>query len=145
MFGIGGGEFLALIVIAVVLFGPEKIPEFSRKAARVVHYLRGVANNATAQLREELGPEYADLEIKDLTPKAFLQKALLDDLQSDIDEIKADLDEVKHELNESASDVNASVTDMKTTYDDASTPETEANELVGASAAKGVPFDPEAT
>ncbi|RMB58435.1 sec-independent translocase [Tessaracoccus antarcticus] len=74
MFGIDAIELILLIVLGVLLFGPEKLPEFSRKAARVVVAVRDIANNAQTQLRQELGPEYADLDIKDLNPKAFISK-----------------------------------------------------------------------
>ena len=40
MFDVGAPELLVLMVIAVILFGPEKLPEFARKAARLVRYVR---------------------------------------------------------------------------------------------------------
>jgi Tat protein translocase TatB subunit len=58
---IGSGEFLVLLVLAAILIGPDKLPELARKIARVVTFLRGVANDATSKLRAELGPEFADL------------------------------------------------------------------------------------
>lgn len=105
MFDIGAGEIMALIVLAVIMFGPDKIPGFARKAARVVRYLRGVANQATDQLKSELGPEYADLTLNDLNPKTFLQKHLLNDVQDDLDDIKAELTGVKQDLASTASGI----------------------------------------
>jgi sec-independent protein translocase protein TatB len=79
-FNLGFPELVTLAVIGVLLFGPEKLPELARKAARLLNYLRGVANNATSQLRDELGPELtADLEklnISDLHPKALVGQVL---------------------------------------------------------------------
>ena len=69
MFDIGPGEIGVLIVLAIIIFGPEKLPEIARKVARVVNYLRHIANDAQSTLRRELGPEYADLDIRDLNPK----------------------------------------------------------------------------
>ena len=91
MFGISAVEIILLIVIATIMFGPEKIPEFSRKAARVFVYVRDIANNAQTQLRNELGPEYADLDIRDLNPKAFVAKHMQEEIQL-IDEAKKDLE-----------------------------------------------------
>ena len=83
LFDIGASEFLVIILLAVILFGPEKIPELAKKAARLFRYLRTVANSATDSLKSELGPEYADLTVADLHPKRLLQRTLgdLDDLQ----------------------------------------------------------------
>ncbi|WP_316669849.1 sec-independent translocase [uncultured Propionibacterium sp.] len=102
IFGINAGEFVILVVLAVIFFGPERIPELSRKAARVVFYVRNIANGATQQLKEELGPEYQDLTLDDLNPKTFVQRHLLDDIQADLDGVKDDLDDVRREMNSAA-------------------------------------------
>ena len=76
-------EILILGVLAVIIFGPEKLPEVARKAARVLNYVRNIANDAQGRLRQELGPEFADLELADLNPRAFVQKNLLDPVQAE--------------------------------------------------------------
>ena len=53
---INGPEFVLLLVLAVILFGPERLPDLARKAARVLRYLRTVAGSAQQQLSKELGP-----------------------------------------------------------------------------------------
>ena len=141
LFGIGGGELLALLLAAVILFGPEKIPEFSRKAARVVHYLRNVANTATDHIKEELGPEYSDLKLRDLNPKTLLQKTLLDDIQGDLDEIKADLGGVKAELESSASSLTSEVNEVFNEANNA----TKVPQTVSYFTSRAAPFDPEST
>lgn len=73
----GGTEIFFLAVLGVVIFGPEKLPDLARKAARVVHYLRGVANNARQTLTEELGPEFAGMDLRDLNPRTFVEKHVL--------------------------------------------------------------------
>lgn len=142
MFGIGGGELAALVVLAILLTPPEKIPEMSRKAARVVWFVRNIANNATVQLRQELGPEYADLQISDLHPKTFIQKHLLDDIQSEVENIKAEVDDIKADLTleaNAASDLVHGVGEsVRATSSTGSTAASVVAEL-------GVPFDPEAT
>ena len=51
MFGIDAAELVLILVLGVVLFGPEKLPAFSRKAARVFVAVRDIANNAQTQLQ----------------------------------------------------------------------------------------------
>lgn len=70
-------EIALLVVIAVIFFGPEKLPELARKAARIIAYLRRVGNDARGQLRRELGPEFDDLKLSDLNPKNFVRRHLL--------------------------------------------------------------------
>lgn len=97
-FGIGAAEFVALAVLAVLFFGPDKLPEIGRKAGRIVRYLKNIANDATTTIKSELGPEYQDLTVADLNPKTFLQKTLLADVQDDLKEIKSDLEGVRKDL-----------------------------------------------
>lgn len=98
-------EIGVLLLLLVLMFGPEKVPEMARKAARVLHYLRGIANNTRDQLRSELGPEFADLDYRDLNPKVFVRKHLLDDMQDDIDSLRSDLSTVRSDLNLGLSDL----------------------------------------
>jgi sec-independent protein translocase protein TatB len=74
MFGIGLGELVVIAFVAVVVFGPDKLPELARQAGAIVRQLRSFATNARDELRAELGPEYADLELTDLDPRAIVRK-----------------------------------------------------------------------
>ena len=87
-----------LLILGVVMFGPERIPVMARKAAKVVHFLRNIADDAQTQLRSELGPGYENLDIRDLNPKTFISKHLLGDLQDDLNEIKTDLGSIKKDF-----------------------------------------------
>lgn len=91
MFDIGAPELFLLVVAAVIIFGPERLPEFARKAAQVVQYVRGMATNAQAQLSEELGPEFKDLDFRDLNPKQFVKKHLLDEVDPIVADVKGEL------------------------------------------------------
>ena len=70
-------EITALVVLAIIVFGPEKLPELARKAARVLQFLRRIGNDARGQLRKELGDEFADISLADLNPRTFVAKHLL--------------------------------------------------------------------
>jgi len=83
VFGLGWPEILMLVVIALLVFGPEKLPQAAQQAARALRELRRLANNAKADLRSNLGPEFADFDPADLHPRNFVRKHLLDDLERD--------------------------------------------------------------
>jgi sec-independent protein translocase protein TatB len=76
-------KLLVLAVIALVIFGPNELPKIASQAGRALRDLRRIAEGAKNDLREGLGPEFADFEIEDLNPKRFVQKHLFDDLNGD--------------------------------------------------------------
>jgi sec-independent protein translocase protein TatB len=70
-------ELLALIALAVMLFGPDKLPQAVQSAARTLRQFREFTRNAQNDLKKELGPEFQDLDITDLNPKNFVRKHVL--------------------------------------------------------------------
>lgn len=74
MFGIGGGEFLTLAFVALVLIGPNKLPEFAVQSAKFIRKVRDLAQGLVNEFRENLGPEYSDLEVTDLHPKRLIKR-----------------------------------------------------------------------
>ena len=110
---IGSGEVIAIVVLAAVLLGPERIPPLAKKVGRVLGFLRQVANSATDQIKAELGPEYADLTLSDLKPKNLVQKIIPDDVQDEMNSLRAELASMRTEVaklqNETAADVQATV------------------------------------
>ena len=79
-------EFAVLAFVAVLVFGPDKLPEFARQAAQLVKQVRRMANTARDELRSELGPEYADLELRDLDPRTIVKRHIAEVLEEDEDE-----------------------------------------------------------
>ncbi len=100
MFNLDWSEILVLLVLAVIIFGPEKLPDLARKAGRIVRYLRTIANDATGRLQAELGPELADLDLRN--PRAMVTKHLLDPVQSELDPMAAELASLKAGLSPAA-------------------------------------------
>lgn len=82
MFDLSPFKLLVLVAIALVVFGPNELPKLAGQAGRMLGELRRLANNATADLRENLGPEFGNLELEDLNPRTFVRKHLVDDIES---------------------------------------------------------------
>ncbi|MDT0249376.1 twin-arginine translocase TatA/TatE family subunit [Actinomyces oris] len=92
MFGINGNEFLVIILVAVIVVGPQRLPEYTRKLTQLVRQLRAFLDNARSQIAEEVGPEMADLDLSSLDPRQYdPRKIVRDALGEDIDAIREDL------------------------------------------------------
>jgi sec-independent protein translocase protein TatB len=78
VFGIGLPELLVIIVVAVIVFGPDRLPEFARQAGRLVRQVRQFTNAARDDIRSELGPEFANFELTDLDPRRAMRKYIQD-------------------------------------------------------------------
>ena len=78
---VGFGELMVIALVAVLVFGPDKLPELAKQAGALMRQARAFANSARDDLREELGPEYADLELRDLDPRAIVRKHIVEAME----------------------------------------------------------------
>ena len=87
MFGnVGWGEILVLMVVGLVVLGPERLPGAIRWTSSALRQARDYLSGMTTQLREDMGPEFDDLreplselnKLRGMTPRAALTKHLLD-------------------------------------------------------------------
>ena len=67
MFDINGGEFLVIALLAMLLLGPDRLPELARGAARLIKRAREFATGASAQMKDEIG---VDLDQVDRSTQA---------------------------------------------------------------------------
>ena len=77
-------KLIIIAVIAVFLVGPDRLPGYAAQLARLVRSLRDLANGARDRMREEMGPEFDEVEWKKLDPRQYdprriIREALLDD------------------------------------------------------------------
>ena len=92
MLGVSGSEFLVIILVAVIVIGPQRLPEYTRKLTQAVRRLRVFLDDAKEQIAEEVGPELADLNLSDLDPRNYdPRKIVRDALGEDLDAIRKDL------------------------------------------------------
>lgn len=77
-------KLLLIGVIIVFLVGPDRLPAYSAKLARFVRSLRDMANGAKERMRDELGPDFDEMEWKKLDPRQYdprriIREALTED------------------------------------------------------------------
>ena len=83
MFGVGLPELAVIFVVAVVVFGPDRLPEFARQAGRLVRQLRKFTEAARDDIRNELGTDFADFDLADLDPRKAVRRHILEAMEDD--------------------------------------------------------------
>ena len=86
MFGVGLTELAVIAFVAVVVLGPEKLPDLAKQAGQMLRRLRELATSTRDELREELGPEFADLELRDLDPRAIVRRHIMEAMEDEGDD-----------------------------------------------------------
>ena len=84
--GLGWPEAAVLLLLGLFVFGPERLPGIAADAGRTLRRLRTYLKGMSDELKSELGPEVADLDLRSLHPREFVRKHLLED---DPDEVLA--------------------------------------------------------
>jgi sec-independent protein translocase protein TatB len=140
LFDINGGEFLILVVLAIVLIGPERLPHYAAQLARVVRKLRSFVSDAKDRVSEELGPELTDVDWSKLDPRQDDPRKIVRDALADVGPILPTVADLTKPSSQATT--VASTTVASTEPSSAAAPNTaQAPTPVGGPA----PFDPEAT
>jgi sec-independent protein translocase protein TatB len=84
VFGINGAEFVVLLVVAVIIIGPERLPRYAEQLGGFVRSARGYVRDAKARVDAEIGEEIGDVDWSKLDPRQYdprriVREALLDD------------------------------------------------------------------
>jgi sec-independent protein translocase protein TatB len=85
VFDVSPLEMLVIAVLALLLLGPDKLPQYAAEAARFIRQLRNMANEARTEVTRELGPELEGLNLRELDPRSLVRRHLLDPLDDDED------------------------------------------------------------
>ncbi|MEY4411619.1 MAG: hypothetical protein RLZ69_1193, partial [Actinomycetota bacterium] len=85
MFGIDSEKLIILAIITAVVLGPKRLPEYARKLAEWVRKFRAFADNAQAQLSEEIGEEvdWRKLDPRQYDPRRIIREALTEPIGPD--------------------------------------------------------------
>jgi len=95
--GIGFAEIVFILIIAMMVFGPRRLPEIAAKAGKIVRDLRNMSNGLLAEWQREI------------TVAARLEE--LEKAKQEFNQMKEDFTGVKQEL----TDAKTSVTDVTKT------------------------------
>jgi sec-independent protein translocase protein TatB len=84
IFGLTFDKLLIIGIIAVVVIGPQRLPAAAARLAQLVRSLRTLARTAQDRMRDEMGPDFDDVDWKKLDPRQYdprriIREALLED------------------------------------------------------------------
>ncbi|CAM3357619.1 Sec-independent protein translocase subunit TatB [Stackebrandtia soli] len=109
---LGAAEIVVVLLIALFIIGPERLPKVLAEVGKGVRKLRRMASNATADISREVG---TDINITDLHPKTFIRKHVLSEedeaairnpLKSALDDLKNSTSGLRQDLDETASSLS---------------------------------------
>lgn len=109
MFGIDGWEFIIVVIIALIVLGPERLPEVARQVGSVVRTVRQMYAN----VRADMGPEFDDFErgvrdLRSLNPREQVRnysRNLIDNVSAEVPEVKQVSNAPKLNLDKAARDL----------------------------------------
>ena len=76
---INGSELAVIALLAIILVGPERLPQYAEQLGRLVRNLRNLSATTTERVRAELGPELEDLDLRSLDPRQYDPRRIVRD------------------------------------------------------------------
>jgi sec-independent protein translocase protein TatB len=76
---LGIGRMAVLLVVALLVFGPERLPGIAAQAGRGLRQLRGTLDGLAAEIKGSVGPELADLDLTSLHPRTLFASLMAED------------------------------------------------------------------
>lgn len=80
MFGIGSGEVILILLVAILVLGPKKLPEFARSTGRLIANLKAATSDLKKNLEQEMGID----ELNKLNPRRIAEDIMAGEDISDI-------------------------------------------------------------
>ena len=104
-------EIVALVLIALFIFGPERLPKLVNDVIRMLRRVRTMARDATDGLSRELGTQ---VNLEDLHPKTFIRKHVLSEdeqatLRKPFDDLSRDARDIESDVRRAGRDTESDV------------------------------------
>lgn len=95
MFGLSGEKLLILGIIAIIVLGPERLPEYAKGLANIIKNLRRMAEGAKDKVRDELGEDFQDVDWRKLDPRQYDPRRIIREALTEELDFKSEVTAVK--------------------------------------------------
>jgi len=93
---IGTPEIIIVLVVALLIFGPEKIPEVARNLGKGIRMLRDATTNVKKEIMKEAYEAGLDKEKLDKgLEKEIKELRKIMDVKEDVEQVTRQIDEIK--------------------------------------------------
>lgn len=137
----GGWELLIIALLFVILVGPQRLPEYTRKMIHWVRDLRKWADESRASIEDEMGIAVDDLKKYD--PRQYDPRKIIREAW-DSTGLEDDVNDFRNAVKSSTSATSAAVAGVGAAAKGGSGSKASASK-VEEKVPDGTPFDPEAT
>ncbi|MBL3686647.1 translocase [Leucobacter zeae] len=72
-------KMMVILVIAMFVLGPERLPVYAKKLGELVRSVKRMADGAKDRLKDEMGPEFEDVDWKQLDPRQYDPRRIIRD------------------------------------------------------------------
>lgn len=84
MFGINGTEFIIIMIVVLVVVGPQRMPEYAAQLRDFVKTLRKQLVSLRDSVQDEMGDEFKDVDWQKFDPRQYdprriVREALMED------------------------------------------------------------------
>lgn len=105
IFGISGGELLVILLVILMLFGSDKVPEMARGLARIINQVKNASNDIKTEITKNVDESGIIKDIKETVNVEDIKKRIgLDDLKKTVDDINP-MNEVQQEIDKAKEDI----------------------------------------
>ncbi|MFM9377752.1 Sec-independent protein translocase protein TatB [Gordonia sp. VNK21] len=110
---VGWAEILILVVAALVILGPERLPGAISWVMNAFRKVKDYAGGASNELQDQLGTDFDSIrepiaqlnELRQMTPRAVITKHLFDGDSSTLDSMESEMGRLESSVRDSLSDV----------------------------------------
>ncbi len=118
--GLSFEKIVVILLVAAFVLGPERIPGYAKKLGELVRSVKRMADGAKDRLRDEMGPEFDEVDWRQLDPRQYDPRRIIRDALVE-DEREARAQARKDRVAEARREREARAGDGTLRYDDEAT------------------------